>query len=65
MNKKDAIETFKAGSSVIYNGIEYPYISAIIYRRGLCGIYARLELMDRNGRDVVIVDPKRVTEMEP
>ena len=65
MTKTEVRETFKQGCPVIYDGIEYLCISAIIYRRGgPGGMYTRLELMDRNRRAVVIVDPERVTVKE-
>ena len=64
-NQAEVRETFKRGLPVIYDGIEYLYISAIIYRRGgPGGMYTQLELMDRNRRDVVIASPERVTMKE-
>lgn len=65
MTKTEAVEAFKNDLPVIYDGIEYKCISAIIYRRGgPNGIYAQLELLDRNRRDVIIADPRRVMVWE-
>jgi len=68
MTKIEASKAFNQGREVIYDGIDYQYISAVIYRKnprqGKAGIRMQLELMDRTSRAVVIADPERVREKE-
>jgi len=64
MTRLEAREACKKGCPVIHNGIEYLYISAITYRRGPNGFYMQAELLDRNKKDVVIVNPAKVAVKE-
>lgn len=61
MTRTEARDACKKGCPVVYNGIEYLYISAIIYRRGgPDGFRMQAELLDHNRNAVVVVDPARV-----
>ena len=61
MTRTEARNACKKGCPVVYNGIEYLYISAIIYRRGgPDGFRMLAELLDHNRNTVVVVDPARV-----
>ena len=61
MTRTEARDAFKKGCPVIHNGIEYLYISAIIYRHGgPDGFRMLVELLDHNRNAVVVVDPARV-----
>lgn len=65
MTKMEARDAFKQGCPVIHSGIEYLYISAIIYRRGGPeGFFMQVELLDRSKKAVVIADPRRVKAKE-
>lgn len=55
MTNNDAKDALFARSPVTYNGIEYRYISAIIYRCGKNNdILISAELTDKNNRSVTI-----------
>ena len=47
---------------VHYNGIEYQKVTALIYRKDMKGTGIRIsgELLDQNGRAVVIAPAKRI-----
>lgn len=47
---------------VIYGGITYQRVSALIYRKNPAGrgLRVQAELMDGNNRSVVIVSPERI-----
>lgn len=47
---------------VVFNGIVYPKITAVIYRKAPDGVNVRvtLELLDKNRRAVVIAEAERV-----
>ena len=61
MTRTEARNACKQGRPVVYNGIEYLYISAVIYKRGgPDGFKMLVELLDQNRNAVVIVEPERV-----
>jgi hypothetical protein len=54
---------FHKGVPVEVRGIQYKYISALIYRRLDGNLHVQAELMDKNERSVVIVLPKWINEI--
>lgn len=61
MTNSEAKTALQNRTPVTYNGINYAYISAIIYRRGGSGeIIISAELTDKNERSVTIASIKDV-----
>ncbi len=62
MKHEEIKRAFNEQCPVIHNGIEYQRISALIYRRipGVAGKIVQAELLDKNGRAVVIAQPCRI-----
>lgn len=61
MTNAEAKETLKNRTPVIYNNIEYLYISAIIYRYDKNhNLVISVELTDKNKRSVIIAQLKDV-----
>lgn len=61
MTNSEAKTALTNRTPVTYNGIEYAYISAIIYRCGGSGeIIISVELTDKNKRSVTIASIKDV-----
>ncbi len=55
-------EALMEGCPVHYNGIAYQKVTALIYRKDMKGTGIRIsgELLDQNGRAVVIAPAKRI-----
>ena len=49
-----------AGTPVVYDGVEYAYISAMIYRQVRGVVIAQVELLDKAGNSVVVANPAKV-----
>lgn len=62
MTTDEAKAAWKSGVPVIYGGIEYVEVSALIYRidRNTGRMFMQVELYDRCGHAVMIADPKAV-----
>lgn len=61
MTSAEAKKAMLAGRPVVYDGMQFPYISAMIYRRGVRNaVIAQVELLDRTKNSVVIVNPEKV-----
>lgn len=60
MTANEVKDTFKAGKSVLYNGIKYSYINGFGYRRGRKGYYMFVELMDKNKNAIVTTLPENI-----
>jgi len=63
MTNEELKEAFKKRIPVNHRGVEYKYISAVIYRIRSRKIVVLAELMDRCGHSVVIVDADGVTAL--
>lgn len=70
MTSEEIREAMRSFSAVVYNGVEYKYISAYIYRilyNPNTGKYYekfQVELMDYNGHSVTIANAKDVKVKE-
>lgn len=62
MTKTEARNAFTQKIPVMHNGIEYAYISALIYRMKDQRMVITAEMMDKSGGSVTIADIKRITE---
>ena len=62
MTTDEAKEAFRRGAPVVYDGIKYREISALITRKDKkARKYAlSVELLDLNGRAITIADPQKV-----
>lgn len=61
MNNEDLRAALLSGEPVIYKGIIYSCVSAIIYRKNKKGgVYMQVELADKNGNSVTIAAPDRI-----
>jgi hypothetical protein len=61
MNNEEIRAAFREGVPVVAGGIEYAYISALIFRRHAGQVIAQVELMDKTRNSVTIARPERVT----
>ena len=61
MTNSEAKEALLHRTPVIYNGIKYTYISAIIYRFNDNALMISAELADKNKRSVTIAQIKDVS----
>ena len=66
MTNEEAKFAWKRGIPVIYRGIRYDEISALIYRadRQSRAAYISVELLDKRSRCVVVALPKDVEKAE-
>lgn len=62
MNNQELKESLLQRSPVVFRGVGYARISAIIYRAENGQIVVSAELMDKSGKSVTIADPKFITE---
>lgn len=61
MTNDEAKKALFERTPVIFNGLDYAYISAIIYRYDTKGnLLVSAELLDKNGRSVTIAQVKDV-----
>ena len=69
MTHEEVKAAFKAECPVMFNGVRYRRISALIYRKNPtgAGMIIQAELLDQNYKAVVIVSPERIesTKEEP
>lgn len=61
MTNAEAKEALFHRTPVMYNGIKYPYISAIIYRNNNNTLLISAELVDKSKRSVTIAKIKDVS----
>ena len=66
MTHAEAKAAFMEECPVVYDGVTYQRISALIYRKNHTGrgLRVQAELKDRNNHSVVIVSPERITLAE-
>lgn len=66
MTHKELKDAFIKENPVTYNGITYQKITAVIYRKTPDGkgLHVQGELLDRNGRAVVIAAADRINFVE-
>lgn len=60
MKNAELKEILMSQEPVIYNGIEYKRVSAIIYRNEGGKLYVQAELLDKNANSVSIASPDRI-----
>lgn len=62
MTHDEVKAAFKAECPVVFNGIRYKRISALIYRKNPIGtgMVIQAELLDQNYNAVLIVSPERI-----
>ena len=62
MSHDERKAAFNAESPVVFNGIRYKRISALIYRKNPigAGMVIQAELLDQNYNAVLIVSPERI-----
>ena len=62
MSHAEVKAAFKAECPVMFNGIRYRRVSALIYRKNPAGagMIIQAELLDQNYRAVLIVSPERI-----
>lgn len=62
MTHEEVKAAFKAESPVMFNGVRYRRVSALIYRKNPtgAGMIMQAELLDQNYRSVLIVSPERI-----
>ncbi len=69
MTHEEVKAAFKSECHVMFNGVRYRRISALIYRKNPtgAGMIIQAELLDQNYKAVVIVSPERIesTKEEP
>lgn len=69
MTHEEVKTAFKSECPVMFNGVRYRRISALIYRKNPtgAGMIIQAELLDQNYKAVVIVSPERIesTKEEP
>ena len=56
----EAKEALMARTPVVYDGMEFAYISAVIYRHVRGVVIAQVELLDKAGNSVVIANPEKM-----
>ena len=64
MENKELKPALLSGCPVVYNGITYKCVSAIIYRRNGHKVDVAVELMDKHKNSVTLANPARVKRKE-